>query len=50
MKILDKDAEGAFKVEKVLKSRGRGKKKELYVKWLNWPKKYNSWVKESDAL
>ena len=44
------DKEGAFKVEKVLKTRGRGPKKELYVKWLNWPTKYNSWIKESDVV
>lgn len=42
---IDKD--DLFKVEKVLKSRGRGKNKESLVKWLNWPNKYNSWVKTS---
>lgn len=45
---VDKDA--PFKVEKVLKTRGRGNNKELFVKWLNWPKKYNSWIKESDVV
>ena len=45
---LDKDQ--PFKVEKVLGTRGRGAKKELYVKWLNWPKKYNSWIKSTDVV
>ena len=45
---LDKDK--PFKVEKVLGTRGRGANKELYVKWLNWPKKYNSWIKSSDVV
>lgn len=45
---LDKDQ--AFKVEKVLRTRGRGRNKEHYVKWLNWPTKYNSWIKASDVV
>ena len=41
----DKDT---FKIEKVLKYRGKGKKKEAYIKWLGWPKKFNSWISASD--
>jgi len=44
------DDDQNFKVEKVLKSRGRGKNKEHYVKWMNWPAKYNSWVKDLHSL
>ncbi len=40
------DAEQPFKIEKVLKTRGRGANKEFFVKWLNWPSKYNSWIKD----
>ena len=40
------DAEQPFKIEKVLKTRGRGGNKEHYVKWMNWPNKYNSWIKD----
>ena len=39
------DDEQPFKIEKVLKTRGRGAKKEYYVKWMNWTNKYNSWTK-----
>jgi len=42
------DTDRPFKVEKVIKSRGRGSKKEHLVKWLNWPTKYNSWIKDSE--
>jgi len=38
----------SFKVDKVLKTRGRGRNKEHLVSWLNWPSKYNSWVKDAD--
>ena len=37
-----------FKVEKVLKRRKRNGIWEVYVKWLGYPKKFNSWVKESN--
>jgi len=37
-----------FKVDKVLKSRGKGRAKQYFVKWEYYPKKFNSWVKASD--
>ena len=37
-----------YRVEKVLKRRHRcGHPKEVLVRWLNWPSKYNSWIPES---
>ena len=33
-----------YKIERVLKKR----KNEAYIKWLNWPSKYNSWIKIGD--
>ncbi len=38
-----------WKVEAILKTRGRGPNKEHLVKWLHWPKKFNSWVKTTDV-
>jgi hypothetical protein len=38
-----------FKVEKILKKRTRGGKKEVLVKWLRWPDKYNSWEPEENV-
>ena len=38
-----------WKIEKILKTKNvRGKEKEYFVRWLNWPKKFDSWVKASD--
>ncbi|CAM5089283.1 unnamed protein product [Eretmochelys imbricata] len=36
-----------YRVEKVLAEKGKGRKKQLLVKWLGWPDKFNSWVKAS---
>jgi hypothetical protein len=36
----------AFKVEKVIKQRKHNKRKEYFVKFKSWPKKYNAWVRD----
>ena len=36
-----------FKIEKVIKSVGKGSKKQILVKWLGWPEKFNSWIYET---
>ncbi|XP_056004157.1 uncharacterized protein LOC125662183 [Ostrea edulis] len=42
-----KSEDVAYRVEKILKRRRRGKTKEVFVKWEGWPKKFNSWIPES---
>jgi len=37
-----------WKVEWILKTRGKGRNKQYYVKWLHWPKKFNSWINASN--
>lgn len=37
----------SFKIDKVLKRRGKGRNKEYFVKWKYYPNKFNSWVKAS---
>ena len=32
-----------FKIEKVIKYKGRGNKKEALVCWLGWSKQFDSW-------
>ena len=44
-KNLNKDF---FEVNEVLKSRGKGRKKEYLVSWKGYPEKFNSWIKASD--
>ena len=38
-----------YRVEKILKKRVRNKRKEVLVRWLHWPKKYDSWIPEADV-
>ncbi len=38
------DPECEWKIEKVLKTRRRGGHKEMLVKFLHWPRKFNSWI------
>ena len=38
----------AFKVDKILKRRRRKGVSEVFVSWLGYPKKFNSWIKETD--
>ena len=45
---VDKSRDDLFKVEKVLKRRKRNGIKEVYIKWLGYPKKFNRWLPESD--
>ena len=37
-----------YKVEKVLKRRGKGKRAQILVKWEGYPDKFNSWIAASD--
>ena len=41
-------AEQEFKIERVIQSKGKGKKKQLLVKWAGYPEKFNSWIKATD--
>ena len=36
-----------FQIEEILETRGRGRNKEHLVKWVGYPKKFNSWIKAS---
>ena len=47
LQALTKDIQSVYKIEQVLKTRIRQAVKEFFVKWLGWPKKFNSWIKES---
>jgi hypothetical protein len=45
---VDIDPNQTWKIEKILKSRGKGRNKQLFVKWKSFPPKFNSWIKASD--
>lgn len=38
-----------FQVEKILKRRIVKGEKQVFVRWKNWPEKFNSWVKASEV-
>ena len=42
--------EDIFKIEKVLKYKGQGNKREALVHWLGWPKKFDSWIQASNII
>ena len=37
-----------YKIEKIVKTRTRKRKKQHLVKWLFWPSKFDSWIEASD--
>ena len=39
----------AYKIEKILHTKGRGRNKQYFVKWKYYRKKFNSWIKASDV-
>ncbi|CAH3175244.1 unnamed protein product [Porites lobata] len=42
-KVLEKP-DHLFRIEKILKYRGKGASQEALVHWKGWPKKYDSWI------
>lgn len=39
-----------FKVEEILRWRGRGRQRQALVKWQGYPESFNSWVKATDIV
>lgn len=44
---VNKTMDEIWRIDKVIKKRKRGGKTELFVSWLGWPKKFNSYILES---
>lgn len=44
---VDLKEDEIWKIDEILKERGSGKKKELYVSWVGFPKKFNQWIDAS---
>jgi Integrase core domain len=42
------DEATTFRIEDILKTRGKGAKKQVFVKWQGYPAKFNSWVYSKD--
>ena len=46
---VDVREDDMWKIEKILRTRGKGHNKQYFVKWLHWPKKFNSWISARDV-
>lgn len=44
------DPEKLYKVDKVLKKRKVKGEKQVFVSWLHWPNKFNSWIPETEIV
>jgi hypothetical protein len=44
MQKVDKTDSDLYRIEEILRSRMRNKRREYCVKWLGYPEKFNSWV------
>ena len=47
---IEHKPEDVYIVERVLKTRRRGRKTEYFVKWRNYPDKFNSWVDNIETI
>lgn len=47
LQLVNVEDSDLFRIENVLKTRGRGNNKESFVEWKGWPSKYNSWIKSN---
>ena len=43
------DESTAFKIEKILKRRARRGQREVLVRWLHWPSRFDSWIPATDV-
>jgi len=47
---LQQVKENLHRIEKIIKSKGSKEKKQHFVKWLNYPETFNSWVLDKDII
>ncbi|XP_053405188.1 uncharacterized protein LOC128558917 [Mercenaria mercenaria] len=48
MQKVNYDPDHSFKINRIIKTRGKGQNKQYFVQWKYYPKKFNSWVKAND--
>lgn len=46
---VNKNEETLWHIEKILKRRVKNKKRQVLVKWVGYPHKFNSWIDESEV-
>ena len=43
------DENTVYRVDKILQRRKRNNQREVLVRWLHWPRKYDSWITENEV-
>lgn len=46
---VEKPEDTIWEIEKILRKKRRQNKTYVLVKWLNFPRSFNSWIPESDV-
>ncbi len=41
---LQKSAQEIYRIEKIIRSRNKNSKREIFVKWEGYNKSFNSWI------
>lgn len=49
IQAVNVDESTEYHIEKILKRRMQNKQRQVLVRWLHWPKKYDSWIPEADV-
>ena len=47
IQVVHVNEDTAYKIENILKRRTRGGQREVLVRWLHWPSKFDSWISEA---
>lgn len=45
---VNKNEETIWRIDRILRKRKKDGKNEVLVRWLGWPKKFDSWILEKD--
>jgi hypothetical protein len=48
LQMIDIKDDELWKIEKILKTKGKGHNKQLYIKRLKWPHKFYSWISSEE--
>lgn len=48
LQTVNKNDDAVWEIEKVLRKRKHNRRMQLFVKWLGYPNRFNSWIDESD--
>lgn len=49
--VVDSDGvkQKEYKIDRILKSKGKGRNKQYFVSWVGYPEKFNSWINSNEV-